>query len=211
MYEFITLLNHASFRIELSKILYIDPWKLKESEKADIILISHPHYDHFSKEDIDKIYSNGTTIITVEDVASELSGYNLVKVKPGDTITVSGIKITATRAYNKNKEFHPKKNDWVGFIIEEEGLRIYYAGDTDLIDEMDDIKDIDVALLPIGGKYTMDSSEASDAVSILEPKAVIPYHYGDIVGSREDFEEFKKLCLEMMPDLIVIDKEDQSS
>ena len=205
MYEFINWLGHASFRIDFSRIIYIDPWKLKTPTPADIILISHPHYDHFSKDDIDKIYTPNTIIITVKDVAEKLEGYNIKIIKPNQTITIDNLSFTATRAYNKNKDYHPKKNDWVGFIISSESFRIYYAGDTDIINEMENIHDVDVALLPIGGEYTMNPTEASEVVSLIEPKAVLPYHYGDIVGSKDDLNEFKRLTLENYPNIIVID------
>ena len=204
MYEFVNWLGHASFRIDMSKVIYIDPWKLKTNTPADVILISHPHYDHFSKEDIDKIYNDNTLIITVKDVAEKLDGYNIKIIEPNKIINLSDISITGTPAYNNNKDYHPKKNGWVGFIIKFESFKLYYAGDTDLITEMESIHDIDLALLPIGGEYTMNATEASKAVSLIEPKAVLPYHYGDIIGSKDDFEEFKRLSLQDYPNLIIL-------
>ena len=186
-------LGHASFRIETENmIIYIDPWKLKGGKMADLILITHTHQDHFNEEDIRKISGPDTRIICTMDAKETLP--NLAKMSPGDSRKVNGITIEAHRAYNTSKKFHPKENNWVGYVVDIKGYRIYHSGDTDVIPEMDGIKDIEVAMLPVGGTYTMTPEEAAEAVSMIKPKKVIPMHWGDIVGSREDAERFKKLA-----------------
>ncbi|MCK5773738.1 MAG: MBL fold metallo-hydrolase [Thermoplasmata archaeon] len=185
-------LGHASFRIETEdRTIYIDPWKLKGGKRADLILITHTHMDHFNLEDIKKISGPDTRIICTTDAEETLP--NLVKMSPGESREEDGIKIKAHRAYNISKEFHPRENNWVGYVVDIDGYRIYHSGDTDVIPEMDGVKDIDVALLPVGGTYTMTPEEAARAVSMIKPKKVIPMHWGDIVGSREDAERFRKL------------------
>lgn len=186
-------LGHASFRIETEdRIIYIDPWKLKGGKMADLILITHTHQDHFNEEDIRKISGPDTRIICTMDAKEGIR--NLIKMSPGERREEGGIMIEAHRAYNPSKKFHPKENNWIGYVLDIKGYRIYHSGDTDVIPEMDGIKDIDVAMLPVGGTYTMTPEEAAEAVSMIKPKKVIPMHWGDIVGSREDAEKFKKLA-----------------
>ena len=186
-------LGHASFRIETERsTIYIDPWKLKGGKRADLILITHTHMDHFNEEDIKKISGPATRIICTVDAKEGIR--NLTRMSPGDKREEEeGITIEAHRAYNISKEFHPRENDWVGYVVDIDGYRIYHSGDTDVIPEMDGVKDIDVALLPVGGTYTMTPEEAARAVSMIKPKKVIPMHWGDIVGSREDAEKLGKL------------------
>ena len=185
-------LGHASFRICYEdKVIYIDPWKLKESVgDATLVLVSHSHYDHYSAEDIAKISGTGSKLIASADViAKEKAGEAIL---PGLTVALEGIWLNGVAAYNLDKEFHPKGNNWVGFVIEIGAKRIYYAGDTDLTEEMKELKDIDVALLPVGGTYTMNAEEAAEATSHIKPKLAIPYHWGDIVGERNDAEKFSE-------------------
>ena len=192
MLDKLTWLGHASFMIAGEKVIYIDPWKLKgeqASRAADIILVSHPHHDHYSQEDIDKLRGTGTVIVTVADVAKRAEG-NVEIVEPGDTIDVAGIGIEAPPAYNVDKDYHPKANGWVGFVVAMGGQRLYYAGDTDVIPEMKDVLNIDVALLPVGGTYTMNAREAADAAGLIKPRVAVPYHWGDIVGSSNDADLF---------------------
>jgi len=190
MLENIKWLGHASFKITNEKVIYIDPWNLRKKDQADIILITHPHYDHLSVADISKIQTRDTVIVTTADGAQKLKG-NVKKVKPGDFLTVKEVKIEVVPAYNIGKNFHPKENEWVGFIIEVGGKRIYHSGDTDFIPEMEKLK-VDVALLPVGGTYTMNAEEAAKAAKSINPQIAIPMHYGDIVGSIDDAEGFKK-------------------
>jgi L-ascorbate metabolism protein UlaG (beta-lactamase superfamily) len=201
-------LGHASFKIRCDKtIIYIDPWKLKEPVKdATLVLVSHSHYDHYSAGDIAKVSGPQTKLIASADVVAKEKGGEAIT--PGVTIEADGIRITGVPAYNPNKQFHPKANNWVGFVIEvggqdealhqtkpaSGGIRIYYAGDTDLTDEMKTLKNIDVALLPIGGNFTMNAEEAAEATKYIKPKQAIPYHYGSIIGSQGDADNFAKLA-----------------
>ncbi|MCD6232211.1 MBL fold metallo-hydrolase [Candidatus Aerophobetes bacterium] len=191
MLENIKWLGHASFKVTGEKIIYIDPWNLKKKEKADIILITHPHYDHLSSKDISKIQVDETIIIIPEKDKGELKG-RVKRIKPGDSLSIDRVTIKAVPAYNINKTYHPKEKGWVGYIIETGGFSIYHAGDTDFIPEMKKIK-VDIALLPVGGTYTMDAEEAAKACRILNPKIAIPMHYGDVVGSEEDAKKFKEM------------------
>lgn len=191
MLKNIKWLGHAGFAINaLDKIIVIDPFQIKEIVPADIILITHSHYDHCSVEDIDKIKKSDTVIVTEAESAKTLSG-DVRVVKPGDKINVSGVQIEAVEAYNTNKAFHPRTNGWLGFIITVDGIRIYHAGDTDLIPEMDKIE-VDIALLPVSGTYVMTADEAVEAAKRLKPEIAIPMHFDSIVGSKEDAVKFKK-------------------
>ena len=189
--------GHASFKISSgSDVIYIDPWKLKNiPHDATVVLVSHSHYDHYSAEDIAKVSGMTTKLVAAADIiAKQGKGHVL---EPDQSIDVNGIKITGVPAYNPAKQFHPKSNNWLGFVIEVAGKRIYYAGDTDATDEMKALKNIDLALLPIGGTYTMNADEAADATRQFKPKQAIPYHWGDIVGSQADADKFAKsaVCL----------------
>jgi len=183
-------LGHASFRIcHEQTVIYIDPWKIKDSPcDATIVLVSHSHFDHYSGDDIAKVSGKDTMLLASSDVV-EKEG-NGETIMPGMTIEVGGFRVTGVAAYNPAKQFHPKENNWVGFVIEVGSKRIYYAGDTDLIEEMKSLKEIDVALLPVGGTYTMNATEAAEATKYIKPKTAIPYHWGEIVGSRADAEKF---------------------
>jgi L-ascorbate metabolism protein UlaG (beta-lactamase superfamily) len=185
----ISWLGHDGFLIKGDgKAIVIDPFQLKECEPADVILVTHEHYDHCSPEDIQKIQRASTVIVTEANSAKKLSG-DVRVVRPGDKLTVSGIPVEAVPAYNTNKSFHPKQNGWLGFILTVDGVKIYHAGDTDLIPEMDSIK-ADIALLPVSGTYVMTAEEAVEAAKTIKPKLVIPMHYGAIVGSAEDARRF---------------------
>jgi L-ascorbate metabolism protein UlaG (beta-lactamase superfamily) len=188
-------LSHAGFKIKTNgKTIYIDPYEITDTEPADIVLITHSHYDHCSIADLLKIVKNTTTILATADCTSMFAGKvqgKMQLVTPNKILNVGGIDIETVPAYNINKQFHPKENGWVGYIINAKGTKVYHAGDTDLIPEMEKIK-ADVALLPIGGTYTMDAKEAAKACSIINPKIAIPMHYGKIVGTKASAEEFKK-------------------
>jgi len=188
----ITWLGHASFKVEEKSRVYIDPWKIKETEKADLVLITHSHYDHLSPEDVEKIQGERTSIVVPYDGVGKLRG-NVRGIAPGDSISVNDVNIQAVPAYNVGKSYHPKGNKWVGYVVEIGGISIYHAGDTDFIPEMKEINPY-VALLPIGGTYTMGVDDALRAVESLNPHIVIPMHYGDIVGSINDARRFAKSC-----------------
>ena len=184
---------HSSIKISKEKIIYIDPFKIeKETHDADIILITHEHYDHYSPEDLEKVTTNETIIVAPKTVKALSKMINIVLVEPNQTYEVQGIKIETIPAYNVNKQFHPKENEWVGYIIEIDNTRYYIAGDTDVTPENKQVK-CDVALVPVGGTYTMTYEEAAELVNLIKPKIAIPTHYGSIVGSKDDGIKFKEL------------------
>lgn len=185
-------LGHASFKLKAGeRIIYFDPWKVKKGEGADLILITHSHFDHLSPDDVRHVQKKDAVIVTTKDSASNLKG-DVRTIKPGDKINVDDIEIQAISAYNIGKSYHPKVNGWVGFIVTISGKRIYHAGDTDAIPEMKKLS-VDVALLPVGGTYTMTAEEAAEIANEFKPMTAIPMHWGTIVGSKADAERFKKL------------------
>ncbi len=187
-------IGHASFYIKGKKLnVFIDPFNLSDEtakNKADIILITHAHFDHCSKKDIDKIIKSDTEIIAAENCLSESEYNNLRIIHPNENIAVKGIEIETIPAYNNKKgrmQFHPKENKWVGYILNIDGIKIYHAGDTDLTDEMKTLKNkkIDYALLPMGGMYTMDVDEAIAAAKAINAKNIVPMHYKNIIGKAQ--------------------------
>ncbi len=183
-------LGHASFRISGGgAVVYIDPWKMDESPNdADVVFVSHGHFDHLSAEDVAKVSKDGTVVLASAEAAAQIPGAKTLS--PGQSQQVGPVAVEAVPAYNVGKHFHPRQNDWLGAVFELDERRIYYAGDTDLIDEMSALENIDVALLPVGGTYTMSAAEAAEACKAIGPAAAIPYHWGDIVGSGQDAQSF---------------------
>ena len=198
MLENIEVLYHSSIRINKNKVIYIDPFKIdKNYNDADIIFITHNHYDHYSEEDIEKVINKNTTIVIPEEMLIKLlkkgiDKNSIIAVEPNKEYMVQGIRFETIPAYNKNKPYHPKSKEWVGYIIDIDEHRYYIAGDTDKTKEACAVK-CDVAFLPVGGTYTMDYVEAAALASKIEPKYVIPTHYGSIVGEPEDGILFKEL------------------
>jgi L-ascorbate metabolism protein UlaG (beta-lactamase superfamily) len=197
----ITRIAHDTFRIKGSNLIYIDPFKVTKNDEADIVLLSHEHFDHLSLEDLNRVIMPGTTI-----VASPLckDGLKTIKVKaihyldPGGKITLGDVKIEGVAAYNTNKfrepgkAFHPKGEKRLGFLIHMDGTVVYFAGDTDFIPEMKSIQ-CDVALLPVSGTYVMTAEEAAEAAAVINAGVVVPMHYAAIVGSDSDAQKFKSL------------------
>lgn len=194
MIDFITWYGQASTKLTGEKIIYIDPFEMNNDdyEAADIILVTHDHFDHCSLADIQKVSGNSTTIIAPPNCSSKLSG-DIKSITPDETIVEQGIQIEAVPAYNLGKTFHPKTSGGLGYIVTLNGKRIYQAGDTDFIPEMENIK-ADIVILPVGGTYTMNAEEAAKAANIIKPETAIPIHFGSIVGSQKDAENFKRLA-----------------
>lgn len=192
--DIIHWLGHATFRIDAgSATVYIDPWKLPAgAPKADVVLITHAHYDHFSADDLAKIAKPTTVYVAPADVAAKLTGKQVITSAPGGSYQAGPLKVEAVAAYNIGKEFHPKQNGWVGYVITlPSGERIYHAGDTDPTPEMKTVK-ADVAMLPCGGHYTGTGAEMAAAANAFKPAVLIPMHWGDIVGSKADADAVSK-------------------
>ena len=192
MLDNIHWLGHASFRLEIpGSVVYLDPRNIKNPVPADVVLITHGHFDHLSVDDIAAISKPGTVIVCPSSCVSKVKG-DVRAVAPGDTLHLGAITVEAVPAYNTNKPNHPRNAGNVGYVVELGGQRIYCAGDTDLIPEMADIR-CDVALLPVGGTYTMNAEEAAQAAGKIKPLYAVPMHWGDLVGTRQDAERFVKL------------------
>ncbi len=206
--EHIHWLGHDSFRIDGALVIYLDPWKLPiESPEADLILVSHDHFDHCSAEDVELVRGDDTLL-----TANPSSVPNLklpVRIMhPGEMLEHRGVTIEALPAYNIGKTFHPKGADHLGFILTIDGERVYFAGDTDIIPEMTGLT-CDVALLPVSGTYVMTAEEAAEAVGVIETRVAIPMHYGaGVVGTIEDALKFQELS--DVP-VIILEREHGSS
>ncbi|MEM4325726.1 MAG: MBL fold metallo-hydrolase [Candidatus Pacearchaeota archaeon] len=198
-------LGHAGFQIKYDKILYIDPYNIRDGfEKADFILITHSHYDHCSYADIGKVVKENTKIIIPVDSQSKITKFKvpiqIEIVEPNKEIDFGNLRVYTLPAYNVNKNFHPKDDLWLGYVIKIGEVIIYHAGDTDVIPEMQKLtgyrqsnKEF-VALLPVGGRFTMNAEEAYEAAKIIKPTLAIPMHWGTIIGSLDDATEFCDLC-----------------
>ena len=188
--EKIQWLGHDGFRIDTVKTIYFDPYEITGGPEADLIFISHEHFDHCSPEDVARIQGSDTIIITEKDSARKLTG-DVRVLKPGETLTVDDLKVQGVPSYNTDKAFHPKGNNWLGFVVEVEGVKVYHAGDCDFIPEMKDLE-VDIAFLPVSGTYVMTAEQAVEAALAIKPKLAIPMHYGAIVGDNQDAVRFKK-------------------
>ena len=189
---------HSSIKINGEKVIYIDPYKIKEVNKdADLIFITHEHYDHYSIKDINKIKKSNTRFIVPKSMKNRLiidriSENDIISVDVKNKYNVDDIEFETIPAYNINKSFHPKNNNWVGYIININNIKYYIAGDTDITDEAINVK-CDIAFIPIGGTYTMDYKEAATLTNKMKPKYTIPIHYGLIVGKYEDAIKYSNL------------------
>lgn len=211
-------LGHSGFLIKNHKNVYIDPYNIKtDSEKADIILITHSHYDHCSVADIKNIIKDGTKILLTADCQSKMTRFDIPIdmqiVEPNQELSLGEIKISTVPSYNIDKPFHQKSEEWIGYLIKINGVIIYHAGDTDFIPEMQKLtgfKQPDkqfIALLPIGGRFTMNAEEAAEAAKLIQPTLAIPIHYGSIIGAKEDADEFLRLCQKESINAMILEKE----
>ena len=183
-------LGHSSFRITDGRVtVYLDPYNLSGPMRdGDVICISHAHYDHCSPDDVARVAAANGVIVCPKDVAGGFK--NAIIIAPGKTVDTNGLKIEGVAAYNIDKKFHPQSNGWCGYVLNIGGKRIYYSGDSDMIPEMKDLKNIDVAILPVGGTYTMTALEAVQAAEDIGCAKAIPCHWGSVVGSEMDAREF---------------------
>lgn len=209
-------LGHAGFMIKNEKVIYIDPFQIGNvHEHADIVLITHSHYDHCSLEDLHKIVKDGTIVVMPADAQSKITKIDkkieMKIIEPGDSVDL-GVKIDVHHAYNVGKSFHPKNEGWVGYVVKIGNLMLYHSGDTDVIPEMSNLTGHGkkgnefVALLPVGGNYTMNAEEAAEAAKIIKPSFAIPMHYGSIVGSVDDAKKFVELCKANNIHAVILDK-----
>jgi L-ascorbate metabolism protein UlaG (beta-lactamase superfamily) len=192
--DHITWFRQSALRwVDDERTIYLDPWGTdKDAPPADLILITHAHFDHFQPEEIERLRKDGTKLVAPHDVAAELTG-DVTPVAPGERHEVAGVRFTTVPAYNTHEErleMHPRANNWVGYVMELGAATYYDAGDTDHAPELDDVR-ADVAFVPIGGTYTMDAQEAGGLVQAMQPKLAVPVHFGFVVGSPKDADLFR--------------------
>lgn len=191
--------GHGTVLVKGSRTVCFDPFVLPEKAPAvDLILVTHEHYDHCAPHLVKRLSRADTAVICDYASATKLWG-DPTRIRPGQTMKVKGIEIRAVPAYNTDKfrtpgvPFHPKEMGYLGYLIAMDGLRIYHAGDTDLIPEMKELREVDIALLPVSGKFVMTPGEAAAAAATINPRVAIPIHYGAIVGSESNAKEFAKI------------------
>ncbi len=190
----ITVNTQSSIKLSLSKTIYFDPFKIdSDMHDADIIFVTHDHYDHYDTDSIKKVKNENTIIVaprSMEADVKKIAFKDYVLLNPNEETNIDNINIKAVRAYNIDKPFHPKENDWLGYVVNVDNISYYVAGDTDNTEEALSVT-CDVALIPIGGRFTMDVLEAATLAKSINPKVVIPTHYGSIVGNINDGKELR--------------------
>ena len=196
MLDNVQLVCQSSIKISSDKIVYFDPFKIKDNyHDADIIFITHDHYDHFNIESINKIKKEDSIIviptIMYNEVKELFNEDRIIKVEPNNNYVIDGIVVEVIPSYNINKKFHPRENNYVGYIVTLDNVRYYVMGDTDAIEEAKSV-DCDILFIPIGGTYTMDYNEASMLTNEIKPSIVVPTHYGSVVGTYNDGYVFKE-------------------
>lgn len=198
MLEGIQVLCHSSIRMKRDMTIYFDPFQINHDyNDADILLITHDHYDHYSEEDIDRVVKKDTIVVAPMNLKEKLLNHGfqieqIVLVEPNQNYQIKGIEVHTIPAYNTNKAFHKKEYGWVGYLIMLDGTVYYVAGDTDITKENLQVR-CDVAFVPVGGTYTMTYEEGARLVNQIHPKIAIPIHYGSIVGTKEDGKKFSEL------------------
>lgn len=200
-------LGHDSFQLtNPGRTIYIDPFEVDRGRPADYIFITHEHYDHFDKTSLDRLANINTVFFGPKSVTDQFDDHVAITLLPGETHEAQEMSVQAVAAYNINKDFHPKQDSKLGYIIKLDNHRLYHAGDTDLIPEMDSLGEIDIALLPVSGKYVMTAAEAVAAVKTIKPAVAIPMHYNSIVGSLTDAQHFATKARDLTQ-VIVLEKE----
>jgi L-ascorbate metabolism protein UlaG (beta-lactamase superfamily) len=201
LFDALEWLGHSGFRIDAGgATIYIDPYRVGDGPKADVILITHGHYDHFSPQDVERVAHRRTWLVAPAAVAERVGG-QVASIAPGEAFrppSAGGVEVRAVAAYNTSKReasgdlFHPREAGWVGYDVNVRGERVYHSGDTDVIPEMDEVIGVDVALLPVSGTYVMTPAEAAEAARRIQPKVAVPMHWGDHIGTYDDALDFKK-------------------
>jgi L-ascorbate metabolism protein UlaG (beta-lactamase superfamily) len=201
--DFVEWLGHAGFRLRAGKAtVYIDPYRVKDGPPADLILITHGHYDHFSPSDVERLSHERTWLVGPPAVTERVNG-RVLSLAPGEAVEgelVPGVHVLAIAAYNTSKRdpdgnvFHPREAGGLGYELNFRGQRLYHSGDTDVIPEMDAVTGVDVALLPVSGVYTMTAGEAAEAARRIQPQVAVPMHWGEHIGTRADAEAFAELA-----------------
>ena len=198
MYEEVQVLTHSSIRIAENQIVYFDPFHVDgEPHDADIICVTHDHFDHYSPEDLAKVKNAATILVCPKTMEDSLSNSGISEeftelVAPGAELEINGVRIQAVPAYNVGKQFHPQANQWVGYLVTMNEVMYYIAGDTDINEDVKKVR-CDAAFLPVGGTYTMTAEEAAELAEMIHPKAAIPTHYGSVAGKAEDGQIFADL------------------
>ncbi len=201
--EAVQWLGHAGFRIESGgAVVYIDPYRVGAGPMADLILITHGHYDHFSPLDVERVSGPDTVVIAPPHVAERIEG-SVTSLVPGEMLEFDGlgpgIDVTAIAAYNTSKQdpegrpFHPREAGCLGYEVRVGGERLYHSGDTDVIPEMDSVAGVDIALLPVSGVYVMTPEEAAEAARRIQPRMAVPMHWGQHIGTKADAQRFATL------------------
>jgi len=206
----ISINARSSIRIEGTKVIYFDPFKIAEDKHdADIVFVTHEHYDHFSPEDIKKISNENTILIApysmkqivIEEVDKIVGEKKFAKVEAsGTNLMIDSILIKWVRAYNIDKPFHTKESGWIGYVVTFDGETYFVTGDTDANEDNVNVK-CDILLVPCGGKYTFNTEEAAEFTYKIQPRKVIPTHYTDIGGESEIGEIFKCATQRLMQNI----------